>query len=155
MTATPKYMLDTNICIYIQRKQLLSVLKKFEILKPGEAVISTITWGELLYGSAKSQQTEAVLIILKEFASIAHVLPIPPKCGEIYGQVRSDLEKAGMTIGNNDLWMIASHAIGGWNGPSHKQHEGIWSDSQFNNLQQEVPHLYRWGRMSPVTNWVE
>ncbi len=51
-----RYMLDTNICIYIQRQKPGEVLARFQKLKPGDAAISVITWGELLYGAEKSQQ---------------------------------------------------------------------------------------------------
>ena len=43
-----RYMLDTNICIYIQRQKPDEVLARFQKLKPGDAAISVITWGELL-----------------------------------------------------------------------------------------------------------
>ncbi len=110
MTKAPKFMLDTNICIYIQRHKPPSVLARFETLKPGQAVISVITWGELLYGAAKSQQSERVLRLLEEFSGLVPVLPMPPDCGKSYGRLGADLEKNGRPIGNNDLW-IAAHAL--------------------------------------------
>jgi tRNA(fMet)-specific endonuclease VapC len=103
-------MLDTNICIYIQRQAPPSVLKRFASLKPGQAVISVVTWGELLYGAAKSQKTRLVHKVLDEFTALVPVLPMSPECGECYGKVRADLEKRGQPIGNNDLW-IAAHAL--------------------------------------------
>ncbi len=33
-----------------------------------------------------------------------------PECGAVYGNVRADLEKKGLLIGNNDLW-LAAHAL--------------------------------------------
>ena len=110
MSKAPVFMLDTNICIYIQRHKPPSVLARFETLKPGQAVISVITWGEMLYGAAKSQQSKLVLKLLEGFAGLVHVLPMPPACGKTYGQIRADLEKIGQPIGNNDLW-IAAHAL--------------------------------------------
>jgi len=110
MSHAPGFMLDTNICIYIQRHKPSSVLARFEILKPGQAVISAVTWGELLFGAAKSQQPKRVLKLLDEFAALVPVLPIPPGCGRAYAQIRTDLEKIGRPIGNNDLW-IAAHAL--------------------------------------------
>ncbi|MDR1656299.1 MAG: type II toxin-antitoxin system VapC family toxin [Deltaproteobacteria bacterium] len=110
MKITPQFMLDTNICIYIQRHKPPSVLEQFEKLKPGQAVISVITWGEMLYGAAKSQDPKRVLKLLEEFASLVPVLAMQPECGKVYGQIRTDLEKRGQPIGNNDLW-IAAHAM--------------------------------------------
>lgn len=50
-----KYLLDTNICIYIAKQKPLHILSKFEELVIGEACMSTITYGELYYGTQKSQ----------------------------------------------------------------------------------------------------
>lgn len=110
MITRPKYMLDTNICIYVQRQAPASVLKRFSSLKPGQAVISVVTWGELLYGAAKSQKARQVRKVLNEFTALIPVLAMPPECGECCGTIRADLEKRGLPIGNNDLW-IAAHAL--------------------------------------------
>ncbi len=110
MTAGPTFMLDTNICIYIQRRKPPSVLARFATLAPGQACISSITWGELLYGAAKSRESRKAYRVLDEFASLIPVLPMPPECGKSYGTIRADLEKRGLPIGGNDLW-IAAHAL--------------------------------------------
>jgi len=110
MSCASKFMLDTNICIYIQRHKPPSVLACFEALKPGQAVISVVTWGEMLYGAAKSRQSKLVLKLLEEFVGLVPVLPMPPDCGKVYGQLRADLERIGRPIGNNDQW-IAAHAL--------------------------------------------
>jgi predicted nucleic acid-binding protein len=44
-------MLDTKICIYIRQRRPEEVLRRFRKLRPGEAVLSVITYGELLYGA--------------------------------------------------------------------------------------------------------
>ena len=102
-------MLDTNICIYIQRRKPEEVLERFEKLKPGDAVISVITWGELLYGAEKSQKRDKALQVLAEFKTFIPVLTISEDTGKIYGEIRASLESKGKLIGNNDLW-IAAHA---------------------------------------------
>ena len=65
-------MLDTNICIYIRQRRPEEVLRRFRKLRPGEAVLSVITYGELLYGAAKSEQRVAALARLRE---LVHFLP--------------------------------------------------------------------------------
>jgi len=50
-----KYLIDTNICIYIMNKRPIEVIKKFKEVEPGEIGISTITVSELQYGVAKSK----------------------------------------------------------------------------------------------------
>ncbi|MBW1892495.1 MAG: type II toxin-antitoxin system VapC family toxin [Deltaproteobacteria bacterium] len=104
-----RYLLDTNICIYIQRQKPVKILAHFEKLKPGDAAISVITWGELLYGAEKSRQRKKVLYLLEEFKTIIPVLPMPENAGKIYGAIRALLESKGTPVGNNDLW-IAAHA---------------------------------------------
>jgi tRNA(fMet)-specific endonuclease VapC len=106
---TTRFLLDTNICIYIQRKRPGNVLKRFEKLEPGDAAISVVTWGELLYGAEKSKQRKKVLQLLAEFKTFVPVLPIPETAGNTYGIIRASLESHGQPIGNNDLW-IAAHA---------------------------------------------
>lgn len=49
-----KYLLDTNICIYIIKKKPESVLKKITKLDPLQIGISSVTWSELIYGAEKS-----------------------------------------------------------------------------------------------------
>ena len=104
-----RFLLDTSICIYIRQKRPAAVLARFEKLKAGEAVLSVITYGELLYGAAKSQQREAALARLADLVSLLSVLELPDGAGEEYGEIRSHLEKKGEIIGDNDLW-IAAHA---------------------------------------------
>jgi tRNA(fMet)-specific endonuclease VapC len=104
-----RYLLDTNICIYIQRRNPPEVLRRFKKLKPGEAMISVITWGELLYGAEKSARRSDVLRILKEFADLIPVAHMTEDVGRAYGMIRAELESSGQPIGNNDLW-IAAHA---------------------------------------------
>ncbi len=104
-----RYMLDTNICIYIRQKKPAAVLRRFERLSVGDAVISVITYGELLYGVEKSGDRAVRLRQLKELIGLLPVLPLPEQGGETYGAVRAALEKSGQAIGNNDLW-IAAHA---------------------------------------------
>jgi len=104
-----RFLLDTNICIYIQRQRPPAVLERFRKLKPGEAVISVITWGELRHGAEKSRQRDMVLALLEEFTAMVPVMPMPEAAGQAYGAIRAALEAKGEPIGNTDLW-IAAHA---------------------------------------------
>ena len=104
-----RYLLDTNICIYIHRQKPMEVFARFQKLKAGDAAISVITWGELLFGAEKSQQRKKVLQLLGEFKTFIPVLPIPESAGKTYAAIRALLESKGEPIGNNDLW-IAAHA---------------------------------------------
>jgi tRNA(fMet)-specific endonuclease VapC len=105
----PHFLLDTNICIYIRRKRPEEVLRRFRTLKPGEAALSVITFGELVFGAEKSAQRAAALELLRELAQVLPVLGLPETAAEAYGAIRAELERKGQMIGNNDLW-IAAHA---------------------------------------------
>jgi tRNA(fMet)-specific endonuclease VapC len=106
----PRYLLDTNICIYIRQKRPEEVLRRFRKLRQGEAALSVITYGELLYGAAKSSQRAAALERLRELVHFLPALAMPETAGETYGTIRAELESKGEMIGNNDLW-IAAHAL--------------------------------------------
>ncbi len=105
-----KYLLDTNICIYIAKKQPKHVLTKFEHMLVGEVAMSTITYGELYYGAEKSLQKEKNIMILDQLTKLIPPISISNEAGKFYGQIRSELEQKGIPIRNNDLW-IASHAL--------------------------------------------
>jgi tRNA(fMet)-specific endonuclease VapC len=105
----PRFMLDTDICVYIHKRKPTSVLERLSELRHGEAVLSSITMGELMYGAAKSSQREAVLTRLAELESIVSVIPLTKAAASEYGAIGASLEASGTPIGNNDLW-IAAHA---------------------------------------------
>jgi tRNA(fMet)-specific endonuclease VapC len=106
----PRYLLDTNICIYIRQRRPEEVLRRFRKLRLGEAALSVITYGELHYGAAKSKQRNAALEQLRELFHFLPALPLPEGAAETYGTLRAELESKGEMIGNNDLW-IAAHAL--------------------------------------------
>ena len=105
-----RYLLDTNICIYIRQHRPPGILQRFEKLRQGEAAISVVTYGELVYGAEKSVHRTAALERLRELVQFLPALPLPETAGQAYGQIRAELEARGEMIGNNDLW-IAAHAV--------------------------------------------
>ena len=105
-----RYLLDTNICIYIRKKKPERVSQRFHKIGFGEAAISVITYGELLYGANKSEQRARSLATVHEFARLVPALPLPENAAEAYGFIRAELEGRGEIVGNNDLW-IAAHAL--------------------------------------------
>jgi len=105
-----RYLLDTNICIYIRQERPEAVLRRFRKLRLGEAGLSVITYGELFYGAERSAHRTAAMERLRELLTWLPALPLPESAGEVYGTIRADLAKRGAMIGNNDLW-IAAHGI--------------------------------------------
>ena len=103
-----KYMLDTNIVIYVIKRRPLEVLATFN-QHAGQMCISSITLSELLHGVEKSAQPDHNLRQVESFVSRLDVLDYTSKASAHYGDIRSNLEKKGKTIGVNDIH-IAGHA---------------------------------------------
>ena len=105
----PRFLLDTNICIYIRRERPQAVLERFKTLAPGATAISVVTYGELIFGVHRSSNPDKAMVVLEELAALIPVLPMAVDVAKAYGVIRSDLAVRGELIGNNDLW-IAAHA---------------------------------------------
>ncbi len=103
-----KYLLDTNIVIYVIKRRPLEVMGVFNE-NSGRMAISSITLSELYHGAEKSAKVAQNLAAVEEFASLLEVLPYSAKASQHYGTIRAELEKAGRPIGVNDLH-IAAHA---------------------------------------------
>jgi tRNA(fMet)-specific endonuclease VapC len=103
-------MLDTNICIYIVKHRPAEVRARFERSKPGQLVMSIVTYGELWYGAQKGSDPPKALELLQSFIRDVPVELLGASAGEAYGEIRATLEKQGRLVGNNDLW-IGAHAL--------------------------------------------
>jgi tRNA(fMet)-specific endonuclease VapC len=104
-----KYMLDTNICIYLIKKRPKTVSHIFETCTIGDICISSVTFAELAYGVEKSPHPEKNKAALEEFVIPLEIAPFDDQAALYYGRIRANLEKKGTPIGPLDL-MIAAHA---------------------------------------------
>lgn len=105
-----KYMLDTNICIYLIKKKPPKALKHFQSHVVGEIGMSSVTLAELRYGVAKSGQPDKNGQALDEFILPLEIAAFDDKSAESYGKVRASLEKEGKPIGSMDM-LIGAHAL--------------------------------------------
>ena len=103
-----RYLLDTNIVIYVLKRRPIEVLPIFNA-NAGHMAISAITMAELLHGAEKSSRVSENLSAVEDFCSRLEVLPYGVKAAQHYGAIRAVLEKLGRPIGVNDLH-IAGHA---------------------------------------------
>ena len=103
-----RYLLDTNIVIYVIKQRPLAVRTKFNE-QAGRMAISAITLSELMHGAEKSARPVANLAVVEDFCSRLEVLAYPAKASAHYGSIRATLERAGTPIGVNDLH-VAAHA---------------------------------------------
>jgi len=104
-----KYLLDTNICIYIIRQKPDNVIKKFLSLSTGSIGLSVITLAELQYGISKSSQPDKNALALEKFLIPLQIIEFNAAASVEYGKIRSNLEKTGNVIGSMDM-LIAAHA---------------------------------------------
>ncbi|MBM5808072.1 MAG: type II toxin-antitoxin system VapC family toxin [Cyanobacteria bacterium M_surface_10_m2_179] len=103
-----RYLLDTNICIYVIKRRPEPLLDRFNE-NASHLAVSAITLAELLHGAEKSSQPQRTLLVVEDFCSRLAVLDYGSKAAQHYGQIRAALERRGQTIGANDLH-IAAHA---------------------------------------------
>ena len=104
-----RYMLDTNICIYITRRHPPQVLKRLEALTQGSAVMSVVTYAEMRAGlemqNANRAQDERVLALL---ISRIPVLPFTETDAISFGVLRAAVRDR--RSGTMDR-LIAAHAV--------------------------------------------
>jgi tRNA(fMet)-specific endonuclease VapC len=104
-----KYMLDTNVVIYVLKRKPLDLLQTFN-QHAGQMSISSITLAELFHGAEKSSRPEHNLRVVEDFISRLEILEYGIKAAAHYGGIRANLERSDSTpIGENDLH-IAGHA---------------------------------------------
>ena len=103
-----RYLLDTNIVIYVLKRRPVEVLSTFNA-NASRMAISSITLAEVLHGAEKSSRVSENLAAIEDFCSRLEVLPYGPKAAQHYGAIRAALEKLGQPIGVNDMH-IAAHA---------------------------------------------
>ena len=109
-----RYLLDTNICIYIAKHHPPEVRARFARHKAAELAMSVVTLGELRFGAEKSASRERALRTIEQLGQVIEVCELSPDVGEHYGQIRAQLQRKGEVIGNNDLWIAAHARARGW-----------------------------------------
>lgn len=103
-----RYLLDTNICIYVIKNRPAEVREAFNRHAP-HLCLSSVTLAELSYGAEKSAQPAHNLQVVESFVARLEVLPFEDRAAAHFGQIRAVLEREGRVIGAYDL-MIAAHA---------------------------------------------
>lgn len=109
-----RYMLDTNICIYLIKNHPPQVLKRLAVLKQGDAVMSVVTYAELRAGleiqggtrtsADRESDARALAMLIKRIP----VLPFMEADAESFGVLRAAVRDR-----NRDTMdrLIAAHAV--------------------------------------------
>ena len=103
-----RYMLDTNICIYLIKHKPEKVLQKLQTIHPEDVCISSVTYAELVHGVEKSAAVGRNRLALSMLLANMEILDFDVEAADCYGKIRADLEKKGRPIGPLDM-MIAGH----------------------------------------------
>ena len=104
-----RYMLDTNICIYVIKHKPETVFQKLQNINPEDVCISSVTYAELVHGVEKSAAVEKNRLALSMLLANMEILNFDVDAADCYGKIRAVLEKKGTPIGPLDM-MIAAHA---------------------------------------------
>ena len=104
-----RYMLDTNICIYLIKNKPESVLRRIADIPVEDICISVVTYSELIYGVEKSLNRDQNRIALSLLLAKIDILDFDSLAADEYGNIRAELERQGTPIGPLDT-MIAAHA---------------------------------------------
>lgn len=105
-----QYLLDTNICIDILRRQQPQLRERLSSCAVGSLAISSITLAELFHGVYKSRFPEKNLQAVVHFCLPLEIAEFDGPAAEMYGRVRACREQAGTPIGPLDT-LIAAHAL--------------------------------------------
>lgn len=105
-----KYMLDTNICIYLIKQKPATIIERFRQTDVSEISISSITLSELFFGVSKNSKPEQNFMALTQFVAPLEILPFGGEAAQYYGDLRAHLKKRGAPIGSLDM-LIAAHAL--------------------------------------------
>ena len=98
-----RYLLDTNICIYLIKKHSPEILDRLREHSPQDVAISTITLFELQYGVEKSQYKQRSEDALNKFLLPLNIIDIDRSAALEAAVIRAQLEKKGISIGPYDL----------------------------------------------------
>ena len=103
------HLLDTNICIYLIRRQPVAVVERLEALHEGEVAMSLVTYAELRAGiEMQSRHREQDERVLAQLVTMIPVLPLDLAVAEAYGRLRAAVPDRRRNAFDR---LIAAHAI--------------------------------------------
>jgi len=98
-----RFLLDTDICIFLIKNRPREVLEQFRRHPPGETAISAITLFELEYGAEKSSQRKQSQNALARFLSPLGILEVDREAASEAARIRARLERKERPIGPYDV----------------------------------------------------
>lgn len=105
-----RYLLDTDTCIYLIRKQSPELLERFKSHKISTISISVISYFELEYGVQNSRNVRQNKAALNKFINSIHLIDMDRLSADYAALIRADLKKKGTAFGPYDT-LIAGIAL--------------------------------------------
>lgn len=104
-----RYLLDTNICIYLINgdKSLKERVKEIGVYSLG---VSNATLAELYFGACNSEFTNENLQNIADFKRNLTAYPDSGESAELFGKIKAELKNSGKMIEDFDI-LIASIAM--------------------------------------------
>lgn len=102
------WFLDTNACIMHLRGRHPQLSAKWRAHRAEDLAIPLAVYAELLVGAEKSTQPEKVRGQIELLLEAHEIVEATEEVATHYARIRADLEKRGMSIGGNDLWIAAT-----------------------------------------------
>ena len=118
-----KYLLDTNICIYIIKRHPPQTVDRIRSSQPEDIAISAITLAELEYGAAKSLYPDRNRLALLQFLLPFTIMDFDQAAASQYGLIRAMLESRGTPIGPIDMLLAAQAKSRGLVLVTNNEHE--------------------------------
>ena len=101
------YLLDTDILIYsLKAHEIVQQNLRHHLHDPIN--VSAVTLMELYYGAYKSQKIANNLAKVKAIENSLEIIPVNQEMVEIFGVLKSDLEKVGKPLDDFDLILAAT-----------------------------------------------
>ena len=102
-----KYILDTNVCINYLRGKSQSIADRLIKIPAANRIIPSIVKAELYHGADKSTRPEENIKKVSDFLKLNSSLVFDDSAAQIFGRIRANLERKGITIGPYDLQIAA------------------------------------------------
>ena len=110
MTPAPRYLLDTDICVYYLNDRYPTLSDRIDRIPLHQLSISSITVAELYFGAFNSKRIEANCRLVEGFLSRLPILDLDPSTGRIFGKIKAQLRRQGTPVADSDL-LIAATAL--------------------------------------------
>ena len=108
-----KYLLDTNTCIRYINGRAPQIREQMRLLADTDIAISTVTMGEMFFGSAKSEHPERSRAKQDAFFIRFTHLVYDKAAADEFGRIRAHLERQGTPIGAYDMQIAAIAVVQG------------------------------------------